>query len=87
MQNESNMPYYFLCDCQSNIKNIFAKFHKNIPNLSQEIEKNTENVPPTLPQEKQNSKSQNNSPYQRATPSPPPPPPPTLFELALERQR
>ena len=26
--------------------NIFAKFHKNIPNLSQEIEKNTENVLP-----------------------------------------
>ena len=26
--------------------NIFTKFHENIPNLSQEIEKNTENVPP-----------------------------------------
>ena len=26
--------------------NIFAKFHENIPNFSQEIGKNTENVPP-----------------------------------------
>ena len=46
LQNESTMPYYFLCDCQSNTMNIFAKFHENIPNLSQEIEKNTENMPP-----------------------------------------
>ena len=29
--------------------NIFTKFHENIPNLSQEKEKNTENVPPPLP--------------------------------------
>ena len=34
---------------------ILAKFHENIPNLSQEIEKNTENVPP--PPKKLNSKS------------------------------
>ena len=34
--------------------NIFPKFHENIPNLSQEIEKNTENVPP--PPKKLNSK-------------------------------
>ena len=39
----------------SNTMNIFAKFHENIPNLSQETEKNTENVPP--PPKKQNSKS------------------------------
>ena len=45
MQTESNMPYYFLCDCQSKTKNILAKFHENISNFSQEMEKNTENVP------------------------------------------
>ena len=28
MQAEGNMPYYFLCDCQSNNKNILAKFMK-----------------------------------------------------------
>ena len=59
MKNEGNMPYYFLCNCQSNNRNILAKFYENIeniPNLSQEIHKNTENVPSTPP-------------------SPPPPPP------------
>ena len=35
--------------------NLFAKFHENIPNLSQETEKNTENVPPSP--KKLNSKS------------------------------
>ena len=52
MENEGNMPYYFLCNCQSNNKNILAKFYgnvENIPNLSQEIHKNTENVPSTPP--------------------------------------
>ena len=46
------MPYYFLCDCQSNTKNILAKFYENIQNLSQEMEENTENVscPPSSPQ-------------------------------------
>ena len=32
--------------------NIFAKFHENIPNLSQEIEKNTENKLPPPPPKK-----------------------------------
>ena len=62
LQNESNMPYYFLCDCQSNTKNIFAKFYKNIPKLSQEIEKKTENVlppyPPPPPPKKKSKQSQ-----------------------------
>ena len=52
MKNEGNMPYYFLCNCQSNNRNILAKFYENIeniPNLSQEIHKNTENVPSTPP--------------------------------------
>lgn len=38
------MLYCFLCGCQSNTKNIFAKFHENKPNLSEEIEKNTESM-------------------------------------------
>ena len=32
------------CYCQSNTKNIFARFFENILSLSKEIEKNTENV-------------------------------------------
>ena len=53
LQNEGNMPYYFLCDCQSNtvninitvsiIKNICAKFH-NKPNYSEEIESQSNTV-------------------------------------------
>ena len=65
LQNESNMPYYVLCDCQSNTMNIFAKFHENILNLSQEIEKNIENVPPP-PLKKLNSKkpqTKSNTPH------------------------
>ena len=54
------MPHYFLCVCQSYAKNIFAKFHENIPNVSQEIEKNAEKVPPLppppLPKKKERSK-------------------------------
>ena len=32
-------------NCQSNNNSIFAKLHENILNLSEEIEKNTENMP------------------------------------------
>ena len=35
----------FFCIFQSNRKNIFAKFHENLSDPLQEIEKNTENVP------------------------------------------
>ena len=45
MKNESNVPCYFLCDYQSDANSSFAKFHEKILNLSQEIEKNTDNVP------------------------------------------
>ena len=70
MKNEGNMPYYFLCNCQSNNRNILAKFYENIeniPNLSQEIHKNTENVPSTPP-------------------SPPPPPPEKAQNIPKERE-
>ena len=62
LQNEGNMPYYFLWDCQGNTKNILAKVHESIPNFSEEIKKNTENVPPS-PQKKNNTK---NIPKQKA---------------------
>ena len=39
------MPCYFLCDYQSDANSSFAKFHEKVLNLSQEIEKNTDNVP------------------------------------------
>ena len=59
LQNEGNMPYYYLRDCQSNtvninitvsiIKNICAKFH-NKPNDSQEIEKKYLKTDQKIPQ-------------------------------------
>ena len=58
------MQYYYLCDCQSITKNVFAKFHENIPNLSQETEKNTKNASSPSPQR---NKTQN-IPKQRAIP-------------------
>ena len=66
LQIEGNMPYYLLCDCQRNTKNIFAKFHENICNLSPEIEKKTKNVP-ALPSPPPKKKPRN-SPKQRAIP-------------------
>ena len=38
------MPYYFLCDCQTNTKNIFAKLHETYQTFLKK-ETNTENMP------------------------------------------
>lgn len=54
------MPYYLMCACRSNTNNIFAKFHENIRNISQNT-KNAKNTNlkilkmclPLLPQKKQ----------------------------------
>ena len=42
--------------CVSNTMNIFAKFHQNIPNLPEEIEKNIENVLTLPPPKKKETK-------------------------------
>ena len=63
LKAEDNMPHNFLYAFQNNTKNIFAKFNENIWKLSQEIVKNTTNLPP--PSRSKTPETQN-SPKQRA---------------------
>ena len=44
LQNKGSMPYYFLCDFQSNNKNTFTKFHEAYQTILKK-ERNTENAP------------------------------------------
>ena len=56
LRTVGNMPYYFLWIVR--VIPRIPKFHENIPNLSQEIEKNTENVPcPPPPPPQKNKKT------------------------------
>ena len=40
------MPYYFLCNCHNNTKNIFANFQKKPRKIPQDRLKNTVKWPP-----------------------------------------
>ena len=75
------MPYYFLCDCQTNTKNIFAKLHETYQTFLKK-ETNTENMP-SSPSKRTKLKI----PLGKGQP-PPTPPPPTpikIFSLTTTR--
>ena len=76
LQHKNNMLYYFLYD----IKNIFAKLYQNKPKLSQEIEKNIENVLPSPTKTRLKIAPSNGQP-----PPPPPHPPIECFSTTTIR--
>ena len=55
LQNKDNMLYYFLCDCQINTKNIFAKFDKTYQTFLKKKRKIQTLCPPLPPKRKTQS--------------------------------